>query len=183
MTAKSHWKTTKTVVATVVGVLLAIDVGLGIFLWRTSRQSPAQARAEVERLTLQAKLRRAELVRGEKIRASLPQVGRDCDKFYETTFLDKASGYSALQSDLDSIAGKAGLRISARTYKETEVKNRGVTEIAISTDVEGNYSSIIQFIDGLQQSKNFYLLNNLSLASAKGGEIKLQLLLRTYFRS
>jgi len=183
MSAKSNWKTTKTIVAAVLGLLVAVDVGLGIFLWRSSRQSPAQARAEVARLTLQAKLRRAELARGEKIRSSLPQVGKDCDNFYQDTFLDKASGYSALESDLDSIASKAGLRISARTYKEAEVKGRGVTEISISTSVDGNYSSVIQFIDGLQQSKNFYLLNDLSLASAKGGEIKVQLLLRTYFRS
>jgi Tfp pilus assembly protein PilO len=183
MTPKSHWKTTKTVVAVVLGLLIAMDIGLGVFVWRTSRQSPLQARAEVARLALQAKLRWAELARGEKIRASLPQVGKDCDQFYDKTFLDKASGYSALESDLDSIAGKAGLRILERTYKETELKNHGVTEISIATSVEGNYSAIIQFIDGLQQSKNFYLVNNLSLASAKGGEIGLQLELRTYFRS
>lgn len=183
MSAKSGWKTTKNIVVTVLAVLLAADVGLGIFLWRTSRESPEETRAEVDRLALQAKLRQAEVVRGEKIRASLPQVGRDCDKFFDDTFVDKVSGYSALESDLNSIAGKAGLHISDKNYKETDVKNHGVTEISISTDVEGSYSSIIQFIDGLQQSKNFYLLNNLSLGSSKDGVIKLQLELRTYFRS
>lgn len=183
MTLKTHWKTTKRVVAIFLGLLLALDVALGVFLWRTSRQTPEEARAEVDRLTLQAKLRRAELARGEKIRVSLPQVGRDCDKFYQSAFLDKVSGYSALESDLSSIANKAGLHISGTNYKETEVKNRGVTLISISTGVEGSYPSIIQFIDGLEQSKNFYLLNNLSLASDKAGEIKLQLELRTYFRS
>jgi len=183
MSAKSGWKTTKNIVMGVLGALLALDVGLGVFLWRTSRQSPEEARAEVEHLALQAKLRRAEVVRGEKIRASLPQVGKDCDSFFEETFVDKASGYSALESDLNSIANKAGLRISDKNYKEQDVKNHGVTEISIAADVEGSYSSLIQFIDGLQQSKNFYLLNNLSLGSSQGGVIKLQLELRTYFRS
>jgi Tfp pilus assembly protein PilO len=185
MSGKSGWKTTKNIVVSVLGVLLALDVGLGVFLWRTSRESPEEAREEVAQLALQAKLRQAEVVRGEKIRASLPQVGRDCDKFFQDTFVDKATGYSELESDLYSIANKAGLRISDTNYKEQEVKSHGVTEITISADVEGSYSSLIQFIDGLQQSKNFYLLNNLSLGSSQvqSGGIKLQLELRTYFRS
>jgi Tfp pilus assembly protein PilO len=183
MSVSSHWKTTKTVVAVVLALLLTTDVGLGIVLWRVSRQTPEDTRAEVDRLTLQAKLRRAELARGEKIRASLPQVGKDCDRFYQSAFLDKASGYSALESDLNAIADKAGLRIFDRNYKEEELKNRGVTEVTIATGVEGSYPAIIQFINGLEQSKNFYLLNNLDLASDRGGEIKLQLELRTYFRS
>ena len=42
---------------------------------------------------------------------------------------------------------------------------------------------MIKFINGLEQSKNFYLLNDLHLTSANAGMIKLQLDLRTYFRT
>ena len=183
MSATSTWTITKRLTAAALAVLLAADIALVVFLWRNSQQGPAEVRAQLDRLSLQAKLRRAEVARGDKIRASLSQVGKDCDKFYRDTFLDKASGYSALDKDLSSIAAKAGLRMSGVTYKEAEVKGRGVTEISIATGVEGNYSSIIQFINGLEQSKNFYLLNDLHLTSAKAGAIKLELALRTYFRS
>jgi Tfp pilus assembly protein PilO len=164
-------------------VLLVADAGVGAFLWRTSLQKPAQMRAELDRLTLQSKLRKADVARGEKIRTSLPQVGKDCDQFYQTAFLDSASGYSSVDADLSSIAEKAGLRISDTAYKEKDVKTHGVKEVSISTSVEGSYSAIIQFINGLEQSKNFYLLNDLELTSAKAGAIRLQLNLRTFFRS
>jgi Tfp pilus assembly protein PilO len=183
MSATSTWTITKRLTAGALALLLAADIGLVVFLWRNSQQSPAEVRAQLDRLSLQAKLRRAEVARGDKIRASLSQVGKDCDQFYHDTFLDKASGYSALDADLGSIAAKAGLHMSGTNYKEAEVKGRGVTEISISTGVEGSYSSIIQFINGLEQSKNFYLLNDLHLTSAKAGAIKLELALRTYFRS
>ena len=183
MSATSTWTITKRLTAGALALLLAADIGLVVFLWRNSQQSPAEVRAQLDRLSLQAKLRRAEDARGDKIRASLSQVGTDCDNFYHDTFLDKASGYSALDADLGSIAAKAGLHMSGTNYKEAEVKGRGVTEISISTGVEGSYSSIIQFINGLEQSKNFYLLNDLHLTSAKAGAIKLELALRTYFRS
>jgi Tfp pilus assembly protein PilO len=183
MNAKSAWAHTKIVIVAALGLLLAADVALGFFLWRNSSESPEQFRSEIQRLQLQAKLREAEIARGEKIRESMPHVGRDCDSFYEDTFLSKDTGYSAIEADLNSIAEKAGLRLSGTMYKESEVKNRGVTQIAISTGVDGNYASIIQFINGLEQSKNFYLLNDLRLSSANAGAIKLQLELRTFFRA
>jgi Tfp pilus assembly protein PilO len=183
MSAKSPWVIIKRLTAIALALLLVADIGLAVFLWRTSRQTPAQVRAALDRLALEARLHKAEVVRGEKISRSLPQIGKDCDNFYQNTFLDKSSGYSALDADLSSIADKAGLRMSSVNIKEKELKDRGVTEISISTGVEGNYSSVIQFINGLEQSKNFYLLNDLRLASARGGAIKLDLELRTYFRS
>ncbi|HXW55269.1 MAG TPA: GspMb/PilO family protein [Candidatus Cybelea sp.] len=183
MNATRAWAKTKIVIMAALGVLLAADVALGFLLWRNSSESPEHLRGEIQRLELQAKLREAELARDQKIRASMPHVGRDCDRFYEDTFLLKETGYSAIEADLNSIADKAGLRLSGATYKESEVKDRGVTQIVISTGVDGNYASIIQFINGLEQSKNFYLLNDLRLTSASAGAIKLQLELRTFFRS
>lgn len=184
MSAKnSSWRTTKLFTTITLAILLVVDIGLGIFLWRDSRQQPEDLRAQLNQLTAQAKLRKADVARGTDIRTSLPQVSKDCSKFYEDTFLDKSVGYSSVIADLSTIAGKAGLHTSDTSFKENEVKDRSLTEVAISTSVEGSYSSVIKFINGLEQSKNFYLLNDLHLASASGGMIKLQLDLRTYFRT
>jgi type IV pilus assembly protein PilO len=184
MSAKnSSWRTTKIVTSVALAVLLLVDLGLGIFLWRDSRQQPADLRAELKTLVTQAELRKADVERGAKIRTSLPQVSNDCSKFYGDTFLDKSTGYSAVLGDLSAIAAKSGSRMSDTGLKEDQVKDRSLTEVAISTSVEGTYSSVIKFINGLEQSKNFYLLNDLHLTSANGGMIKLQLDLRTYFRT
>jgi Tfp pilus assembly protein PilO len=183
MNATRAWVNTRIVIMAALALLLAADVALGFLLWRNSSESPEQLRGEIQRLELQAKLREAEVARGQKIRASMPHVGRDCDRFYEDAFLSKDTGYSAIEADLNSIADKAGLRLSGTAYKESEVKSRGVTQIVILTGVDGNYGSIIQFINGLEQSTNFYLLNDLRLSSASAGAIKLQLELRTFFRS
>lgn len=183
MRATGGWSKTKRTIIVVLAVLVVADVAAAVFLWHTSRQQPAAMRAEAEHLALQAKLREADVARGRKIRASLPQVGVDCTRFYQNAFLPQGSGYSTIDADLSSIAQKAGLRISDTSYKEGDVKSHGVEEISISASVDGSYSSVIQFINGLEQSKNFYLLNDLVLTSAKGGAIKLNLKLRTFFRT
>lgn len=183
MSGKTNWARTKKTVTIALAVLLAADIGVGVFLWRTSRERPADLRAELNHLKLEARLREADVARGQKIRASLPQVGKDCSQFYQNTFLQSGAGYSTIDADLSSIAEKAGLRISDTSYKAASAELHGVKEISIATSVDGSYASVIQFINGLERSSNFYMLNDLQLTSAKGGTIKLDLKLRTFFRS
>lgn len=166
-----------------VALLLLADLALGAFLWETSRQGEVSRRAEHEKLALKAKLMNADVKRTEQIRGALPQVGKDCSDFYQKTFPDATTGYSQIETDLDSIAAHAGLKTSGVTFKPTELKNRGVTQLEITTQVSGDYLSIIRFINGLEVSKNFYLLNDLALDSASTGSIRLQLKLHTYFRT
>jgi hypothetical protein len=183
MNIKIAWRGWKLGTAIALGVVLALDLALLGFLWRFSLQQPESLRGERDRLALDAKKLRADVDRGEKIRASLPQAGKDCDAFYQESFLDSPTGYSQIESDLDGIATKAGVRISGFTFKQKELKDRGVTEIQITTNLDADYPSIIQFINGLERSKNFYLLDSLRLASATSGGIRLDLDLHTYFRT
>ena len=54
----------------------------------------------------------------------------------------------------------------------------------MSATVEGAYPGLVKFINGLERSQNFYLLDSLALASGMGGTgVRLNLQLRTYFRS
>jgi hypothetical protein len=183
MTLKTMWRGWKLWTAIALGVVLALDLGLAIFLWRASLQRPEETQTQLKRLALQAKELHADVDRGEKIRASLPQAGKDADEFYRNSFLEAPTGYSRIEGDLGEIAAKSGVKIAGYTFKRTELKDRGVTEIDITTDLDADYPAIIQFINGLERSKNFYLLDSLHLTSATTGGIRLDLDLHTYFRT
>ena len=58
-----------------------------------------------------------------------------------------------------------------------------MTLVTVLDSVDGDYPAIIQFINGLERSKYFYLLNNLQLDTSNLGGIRLRLELRTYFRT
>jgi len=180
---KLSWRAWKILIAAGLAVLLAADAGLGFVLWQGSREGSDLQRAQRDHLRIQAKLLEADVQRGEKIRASLPQVGKDCDAFYKDNFLSPQTAYSDVAGDLDAIAAKAGLKTSGISFKQTPLKDHGVTELSMSASVEGSYPSIVQFINGLEHSKNFYMLNDLRLDSATSGEIRLKLDLLTYFQA
>jgi Tfp pilus assembly protein PilO len=180
---RGNWQTWKKWTGVALGLLLLADVALVGYLWQMNQQGPDELRAERNRLATQAKLLKADVARGEKIRASLPQIKKSCDAFYDQSFLDRITGYSDIETDLDSIAAKAGVKTSGFSFKQKDVKDRGVTEIAIETSVDADYPAVIQFINGLERSKYFYLLDNLELASATTGGIRLQIGLHTFFRT
>jgi hypothetical protein len=183
MTVKTTWKAWKTWVGVALALVLAMDLALAGYLWHASYQQPQALRNQRDLLALQAKKLKADVSRGEKIRADLPQAGKDCDAFYQQSFLDSPTGYSRIESDLGEIAMKSGVKISGYTFKQKDLKNRGVTEIQITTTLDADYPAVIQFINGLERSKNFYLLDSLHLTSVSTGGIRLDLDLHTYFRT
>src|SRR5580704_5079668 len=179
--SSSPWKK---YVTAALSLLFAVDIALAVFIWQGGREGPEAKRRQRDRLELQAKLLKADVARGEKIKASLPQVGKDCDGFYQSDFLPAPTGYSAVVADLTEITRKAGLKTGSVTFAQKDLKDHGVTEIIVKTTVEGEYPALIEFIHALERSKNFYLLDNLSLASAGSTPgIKLNLDLRTFFRT
>jgi hypothetical protein len=178
-----NWHNWKRSIGLALALLLLADVALGVYLWNGSRQGPDALSAERNALALQAKLLRADLRRGETIRASLPQVGGDCDKFYHESFLNSKTGYSDIESDLGAIAQKADVKTPALSFQQKAIEGRGVTEISIKTAVDADYPSVIRFINGLERSKNFYLVDGLHLASASPGTIRLEIEMHTYFRT
>jgi hypothetical protein len=189
---RMSWRTWKTVLIVALVILFAADVGLVYLRWQNTREGEASMRAERDRLALLAKSLKGDVARGERIRASMSGVTNEYDSFYRSDFQSASDGYSAIEADLGSLAAKSSVKSSGVVFDQKEVKGRGVEEIKISETVEGDYPAIIKFINGLEQSKYFYLLSELKLDSAsmggpgagsQGSVIRLHLELRTYFKT
>jgi len=178
-----NWHAWKKWAAAGLALVIVADIALVVFLWKSSLQGPKEMRAERDRVAIQARLLRADVARGERIRASLPEAGRQCDVFYRESFLDGSTGYSRVESDLGAIAAQAGVKTSGLIFKQKDIPERGVTQISITTGLDGDYPAIIQFINGLERSKNFYLLDSLHLGSGNTGGLRLELDLHTFFRT
>jgi Type II secretion system (T2SS), protein M subtype b len=164
-------------------VPLVLDLGLAVYLWHGGRGNPREIRADARRLTTEAKLLRADVDRGERIRASLPQAGKDADSFYHVSFLDSSTGYSRIESDLGAIAAQAGVRTSGFAFKQKQTKESGVIQISVTTTLQADYPAVVKFINGIERSKNFYLLDQMQISSVSTGGLTLDLQLHAFFRT
>jgi hypothetical protein len=170
------------------GVILVVvaDVALAAYSWQLS-SAPHAPQQQLAVETKQHDLLKADIKRAEAIRENIPAIQKDCDRFEQSLF-PASSGYSAVRSEVGAIARKSGIQLEDLSFKPTEIANRGMTEVAIDATVNGDYKSVIGFLNGLQRSANRYAVDSLTLASENANQgsanvIKVALHLKTYFRT
>jgi Tfp pilus assembly protein PilO len=162
-------------------ILLADAVLIGV-QWRLNG-SPHVQPGDLNRLAMMEKQYRADDARLERFRTELPADEKQWDEFFTSHFHPSAAGYSAISEDLGGLSRSAGLRSDAISFHQHAADARGLMQVDITTSVEGDYGSLVQFLDKLEHSDNFYVLDNLTLASDTQGKLRLNVQLRTYFRT
>jgi Tfp pilus assembly protein PilO len=165
-------------------LLVAADVALAVYGWNLSAGRHPQDELAV--LTRNRDLLRADIARAQEIRKKIPAIKDDCDKFEESLY-PASKGYSAVSAELDSIASKSGLVIDSSGFREAEVKGRDLQQVEIEAVVDGSYSQIVHFLNGLQRSPNVYAVEALEARADSGqganGRVRVSMHIKTYFRN
>jgi Tfp pilus assembly protein PilO len=165
-------------------LLVAADIALAVYGWNLS--AGRQPQDELAVLTRNRDLLRADIARAQDIRKNVPAIQEDCDKFEESLY-PASRGYSSVSAELDSIAGKSGLVIDNSGFHEAEVKGRELQEVQIEAVVEGSYSQVVHFLNGLQRSPNVYAVEALEARADSGqganGRVRVSMHIKTYFRN
>jgi len=163
--------------------LVVADALLLLVVWNDSEEnSPAEQR-NLDRLRQENGQISSDVSRATAIKKQLPDVQKDCDAFLSNTLLVASSGYSTIVADLGKIAENAGLPPGGIGFKQKPADKQGIIEVEVNAAVEGDYTSLVKFINGLERSKNLYLLDSMSLNAGREHGARLNLVMRTYFRS
>jgi Tfp pilus assembly protein PilO len=172
----------KRIIRWVLATVLVVDLALIVINWKLAA-APRASASEITLLKRQHALLAADVARGDQIRKDLPAVEKQCDVFVQENLRPVGSGYSSIISDWAMLAKGAGIQAEGISFRQHAPDKSGVVEVEISTSVNGDYAGVVRFINALQHSGTFYLLDGLSLGAGSAGELKLNLALRTYFRT
>lgn len=175
----------KRAILVALGLLLAADTGLGVYSWRLA-SSPHTPQWEFDEQNIKLGVLKGDLKSAQSIKDDMPATKKDCEKF-EKSLPAESTISSSIASELDEIAKKSNLKIDNLTEHQKEVANRGMAEVSIEATVSGNYTSVVRFVNGLQRSQRFFVVDGLTLATdsqnqAATGLIRVALHVRTYFR-
>jgi Tfp pilus assembly protein PilO len=175
-------KSRKNAIRVIIGLILLADIGLIGVNWQlaSAQGNPGD---ELRALRIRRDLMSADIRRAEAIRAGLPGVQTETASFMEKDLRPTSASSSTITDDLGALAKDSGVQLTTVHLKQKSIDKRGVDEITISITMAGAYPSLVSFINSLERSKNFYLLDSLSLDTGSEGTLKLNLELRTYFRS
>lgn len=162
----------------VAGVLILLCLYLGVRLYMVSGSTGTQGNEAivVEQSRVAAANLAAEKLRG--VDSKLQASDAEAQKFY-TDRLPYA--YSDVAAAIGTLAKETNVRWSRASYVQAAPTD-GVTELRIDGAVTGDYVSVAHFINAMERSKSFFLIENLALTGAQGGLVNLQLRIGTYIR-
>ena len=183
---RRDFKQKKAIILGVLAALVVGDIAMAAYSIRmaSSTVSPQQ---EIAKQTALLKLLTADVKRARDIQQAMPTTKADCERF-ENSLPTAGSGYSVISAELEDVSRKAGLQIASLSFHPRELAGNSITEVALDASVSGNYKSVVEFLNGLQRSKNHYIVDDLSLANDRGGQggsadVRVDLHLRSYFRA
>jgi type IV pilus assembly protein PilO len=162
-----------------VALLLILNLVLGVRLflnWSTLRAAgPEQLqRAQIAERALELETRPLAGL-PHKVDLSRSQA----DEFYSTRF---PGAYSTITASLDELATKNSVRRTRTSYVQTP-SLPGLAEVRIDTSLSGEYAPLMHYINGLERSKTFFIVNGLTLTGQQGGLVNLRLRLTTYLHA
>jgi len=172
----------KRIILATLGLLLAADAGLAWLSWQTAT-APRTPRQVLAKTSEQVKLLKADVERARGIRHATPATQSDCDRF-ERSMLPADSGYSTVTSEVGGMARKAGVKIVSLGYHRKELKEKPFTQVDLEGSIEGDYGSVVRFVNELQRSEGLYIVDDLSLAGSeqKSDALRVNVRIRTFFR-
>src|SRR3954468_24849673 len=127
-------KSTQNLIRWIIGAILAADLVLAAVNWKIAT-GPRDPEQELHALRQQRALLAADVARGKKIRAELPEIDRAGTQFFQDEILPAQSGYSALSADFGDLARMAGVRTGNITYRESLPDKRGVIQLEMTATV------------------------------------------------
>ena len=179
----SYWYQRRLWVYGALAALLLLDAVV-YFGWVRNPAAVADADpAQVALLEEEVAELAAEVERLEQVQVQAPQLGPQLDRFVAERFLEESTGFSRVNAELNRAARAAGVVLSRVTLDTEEVKEQpGLLRVEVLADVQGRYSNLLRYLDALERAPHLYLISQLSVGTARGGRVQVQMRIATYFR-
>jgi type IV pilus assembly protein PilO len=164
-----------------VGILVLVNLYLLIHLgltWSVAHSQDADALAQQR-----VQLKTAQI-------AALPLQGLD-DKLVKSTkqadqFYQRRLPYAESQvlHELGALAKQDNVRLQGVQYLHSAVAEDGsLTGLQMDARLSGDYRPLVEFLNGLERDKSFFLIDGVGLTGQQSGTVNLRLRLTTYLRT
>lgn len=168
----------------VVGTLLALNVIAALILFKPWGGSPEDLQREMAELQRQLAARQAQLERSKELVKSIEKARVEGDRFMDQYMLNRRTAYSTIVGELDRVGAEAGVKPKESQYAVEPVEGSDTLgTMSISANYEGAYANLTKFINALDRSPRFLIIESLQAApQASGAVINLNLKLLAFVK-
>ncbi|MHB1022097.1 MAG: GspMb/PilO family protein [Acidobacteriaceae bacterium] len=160
-------------------LLLAGNVYLLVHIavaWSLTHRGDADAIAQ-QTIQMRAAEIAAKPLRGLDKKLVIAQA--EAEKFYQGRI---PTAYSTVAAELGDLAAKSNVRLTRVQYTQAPALE-GLTEVRMDASLSGDYRPLVQFLNGLERDKVFFVIDGVTLTGQQSGVVNLRLRLTTYLRA
>lgn len=170
-------------VRTGLGALLAANLAAAVFVFHPLGGS-------VEDLARQTQSKRQDLTQEtQHLEGTRSLVGKvqqakvEGDKFLDECTMERRSAFSSVLIDVDKMAVDSGMKPKDSSYILDPVEGSDtILQMTISQNFEGSYESLTKFVNMLDKSPRFLIIDSLQAQPQSSGGLSLTLRLFAFVR-
>ena len=165
-------------VGVAVVLLIACGAAVAVLLSPVGRgKDVRQQEYNLVREEYQSKLRENGPVRD--IDKRLTDARKQTDQFLDERIPNR---YSEMSDVIGKLANENHVQVSTIHYDAKDTEIAGLQQININTQITGDYNNQMRFINALERSKTFFVIDSVNLAGSESGAVRLDMRLETFKR-
>jgi Tfp pilus assembly protein PilO len=180
---RARMKDRRVMVRAGLGTLLALNLVAAIFVFHPlggSAEDLAEQMRNKQR-ELEQQLKRAE--RSRNLVAKVQQAKIEGDKFLVEATVEQRTAYSKLIEEMNKMATESGIRPKEFSMlHDPVVGSETLEQLTISANFEGNYASLVKFVNLLDKSSRFLIIESMQASPQSTGALSVSLKLDTFIR-
>lgn len=166
------------------GVLLALNLIAALILFKPWGGSADDLEAQLNAKRSELPQRQAQLARTKALVEKVQKARAEGDQFMSRYILNARTAYSTILGELDRDAAEVGLKLKESQSSIEPIEGSDTLGMmTISANYEGAYPNLTKFINELDRSKQFLIIEGLQASpQAVGPAINVNFRLNTFVR-
>lgn len=160
----------RTIARVVLAILLVADLAAAVMVFHPWGGSPQELRGRLSDLENQVRQRKASLERLRLIVSKVEQGRNQDDQFITTYMMDRRTAYSTIVDGLSKMEQDAGVKSKGNSYSFDLIEGSDTLGmLTITSNYEAAYSNLIKFVNALDRSPRFVLIDSMQATPLQSG--------------
>ncbi len=163
----------KVVVRAILGVLLFANLVAAAFAFHIIGDSPSELDAQLTSARTTFRAAQQHLNKSKTIIRNM-DVSRDQGNTFLTSYMtDRKHTYAPLDGEINSLAKGSGMKVGDWNYSNLEPieGTDDLSMLTITATFEGGYGQLVKFVNELDRSNRFLLIEQLQVAPQPKGDL------------
>jgi len=169
---KSAIKDPRVVMRAIIGVLLVANLVAAVLAIKPFGGSADDLRREQADLRRQLTALQQHLANTKQLVDKAESARRDGDDFIGNYFTDRRATYSTVMAELDRTAQEAGIKLRQDSLELNPIEGSDTLQMmSITVAYEGPYGGLTKFVDLLDKSPRFLIIESMQASPQQGGAL------------